>query len=202
MKSSESTHRIPLEAVDTLLLMWRAQTTAQALDACVRRGVRVAALRSNGVVRFIVSGPASGNAHLRLAQNKAASDCNQVLEISKTTVAPKLQSSRQVLDRWARDQKDSAKAEWMAARASRTRQRVVRLGDASTGDQVRGVEGGAARIHFRVPGRAVQPGEFTAPVRSRRPPRDPVNAMLGFCHAMLVTECIGAAESVGLDWPE
>ena len=34
--------------------------------------------------------------------------------------------------------------------------------------------------------------------RTRRPPRDPVNALLGFCYGMLVTECIGAAESVGL----
>ena len=199
VKSSESTHRIPLEAVDALLLMGGAQITTQALDACVRRGVRVAALRSNGAVRFIVSGPTSGNVHLRLAQNKAASDCNQALEISKTIVAAKLQSSRKVLERWARDQKDPAKADWMAARASRIRQRVVRLGDASTGDQVRGIEGDAAGIHFRALGKAVESSEFTFPVRSRRPPRDPVNAMLGFCYAMLVTECIGAAESVGLD---
>ena len=36
--------------------------------------------------------------------------------------------------------------------------------------------------------------------RTRRPPRDPVNAMLSFCYGLLVTECTGALESVGLDY--
>ena len=40
--------------------------------------------------------------------------------------------------------------------------------------------------------------EFSS--RTRRPPRDPVNAMLSFCYALLVTECTGALESVGLDY--
>ncbi|MCY3981584.1 MAG: CRISPR-associated endonuclease Cas1 [Roseovarius sp.] len=197
---SESMHRIPLESIDALILMGGAQITTQALDACVRRGVRVAALRSNGAVRFVVSGPTSGNVHLRLAQHRAASDCNQALEISKTIVAAKLQSSRKVLERWSRDAKDDAQAEWLAARAGRIGQRVMQLGHASTGDKVRGIEGDAARIHFGALGKVIEPGEFAFSARSRRPPRDPVNAMLGFCYAMLVTECIGAAESVGLDY--
>jgi len=200
VKSSECAHRIPLESIDALILMGGAQITTQAIDACVRRGVRVAALRSNGAIRFVVSGPTSGNVHLRLAQSRVASDCNQALEISKTIVAAKLQSSRKVLERWARDEKDTAKAEWLAARADRIRQRVMQLGNASTGDQVRGIEGDAARIHFGALGRAVESGEFAFQVRSRRPPRDPINAMLGFCYAMLVTECTGAAESAGLDY--
>ena len=200
VKSSESTHRIPLESIDALVLMGGAQITTYALDACVRRGVRVAALRSNGAVRFVVSGPTGGNVHLRLAQSRVASDCSHALEISKTIVAAKLQSSRKVLERWARDEKDAAKAEWLTGRASRIGKRVMQLDDASTGDQVRGIEGDAARIHFGALGRAVESGEFAFQVRSRRPPRDPVNAMLGFCYAMLVTECIGAAESVGLDY--
>ena len=200
VRSSESTHRIPLEAIDALLLMGGAQITTQALDSCVRHGVRVAALRRNGAVRFIVSGPTSGNVHLRLAQNRVASDCGQALEISKMIVAAKLQSSRKVLERWARDQKDPAEAEWLAARASQMRQRAAQVDGASTGDQVRGIEGDAARIHFRAIGRAVASGEFEFSVRSRRPPRDPVNSMLGFCYAMLTTEYIGAAEGVGLDY--
>ncbi|MCY3873843.1 MAG: CRISPR-associated endonuclease Cas1 [Rhodobacteraceae bacterium] len=198
--SSENTHRIPLEAIDALLLMGGAQITTQALDACVRRGVRVAALRSNGAVRFIVSGSTSGNVHLRLAQNRVASNRDQALEISKVIVAAKLQSSRQVVKRWARDHKDPNETDRLAERASQMKRRLARLGEAETGDQVRGIEGDAARIYFGALRKAVASGEFEFSGRSRRPPRDPVNAMLGFCYGMLVTECAGAAESAGLDF--
>lgn len=200
VSSSDGTHRIPLEAIDALLLLGGAQITTQALDACVQRGVRVAALRSNGAVRFIVSGPTSGNVHLRLAQNRVACECDRTLAISKATVAAKLQSSRRVVERWTRDHKDTAEADGPSARASLIRKRLARLGEARTGDQVRGIEGDAARIYFGALGRAVASGEFEFSGRSRRPPRDPVNAMLGFCYAVLVTECVGAAESVGLDY--
>ena len=198
--SSENTHRIPLEAIDALLLMGGAQITTQALDACVRRGVRIAALRSNGAVRFIVSGSTSGNVHLRLAQNRVASDRDQALAISKAIVAAKIQSSRQVVNRWARDHKESNEADWLADRASLMKMRFARLEQAETGDEVRGIEGDVARIYFGALGKAVASGEFEFSGRSRRPPRDPVNAMLGFCYGMLVTECAGAAESVGLDY--
>ena len=72
--------------------------------------------------------------------------------------------------------------------------------DADTADHVRGVEGDAARIYFRAVGQAVASSSLEFSTRTRRPPRDPVNAMLGFCYGLLVTECVGAAESVGLDY--
>ena len=78
--------------------------------------------------------------------------------------------------------------------------RLARLAEAHTGNPVRGIEGEAARIYFGALGRVVSSGEFEFSGRSRRPPRDPVNAMLGFHCAMSVTECAGAAESVGLDY--
>ena len=168
--SSESPYRIPLEAIDALLLIGGAQITTQALDACVRRGVRVAAVRSNGAVRFIVSGSTSGNVHLRLAQNRAASDHDQALAISKAIVAAKLQNSRHVMKRWARDHRDPNDADWLAKRASQMKKRLARLVEAETGDQVRGVEGDAARIYFGALGKAVASGQFEPPATARRSP--------------------------------
>lgn len=197
--SPEGSKRIPLEAADALVIMGGAQITTQAIDACVGRGVRVAALRSNGAVRFVVDGAAGGNVHLRLAQYRAATGDAPSMEISRVIVAAKLQNSRNVVERWARDEKDPTKSEWLAGRASRIRERIARLKDASTADHVRGIEGDAARLYFGAVGRVLEASEFEFSTRTRRPPRDPVNAMLGFCYAMLVTECIGAAQSVGLD---
>ena len=196
MSSPEGRQRIPLEAVDALVLLGGAQVTTQALDACVHRGVRVAALQMSGAVRFVVTGATSGNVHLRTALFRAAMDDARSLALSKAIVAAKLQNSRQVVDRWARDEKNPAEGEQLAARGAQIRERIARLTDADTADHVRGIEGDAARIYFRAVGQAVASSDLEFSARTRRPPRDPVNAMLGFCYGLLVTECIGAAESV------
>ena len=200
VSSPEGSQRVPLEAVDALVVLGGAQITTQALDACVRRGVRVAALQMSGAVRFVVNGPTSGNVHLRTAQFETVMDDARSLDVARAVVAAKLQNSSTVVRRWSRDEKDPAVADDLADRGEQIRERISRLAEAETGDHVRGVEGDAARIYFRAVAQAVASSELEFSGRTRRPPRDPVNALLGFCYGMLVTECIGAAESVGLDY--
>ena len=200
VSSPNGSQRIPLEAVDGLVLFGGAQVTTQALEACVRRGVRVSAHKMSGTVRFIVTGGTSGNVHLRTALFSAATDEAVSLKLSKAIVAAKVQSSARVISRWGRDATDPDQAAEFAARGKQIRERIARVAEAETANHVRGIEGDAARIYFRALGAAVASSEFTFTARTRRPPRDPVNAMLGFCYAMLVTECTGAAESVGLDF--
>ena len=198
--SPEGSQRIPLEAVDALVVLGGAQLTTQALDACVRRGVRVAALGMSGALRFAVSGPTNGNVHLRIALFRAAMDDAHALALAKATVAAKLQNSRTVVRRWSRDATDQETSEQLATRSEAIRERIARLPAVDTSDQVRGIEGDAARIYFRALAKAVATCELGFSARTRRPPRDPVNALLGFCYGLLVTECVGALESVGLDY--
>ncbi|MCY4640022.1 MAG: CRISPR-associated endonuclease Cas1 [Chloroflexi bacterium] len=198
--SPEGSRRVPLEAVDALVVLGGAQITTQALDACVRRGVRVAALRMSGAVRFVVNAPTGGNVHLRTAQFEAMADDARSLPVARAIVAAKLQNSSRVVGRWSRDEADPQAAERMATRSDQIRDRIERLGEAGSGDQLRGIEGDAARIYFRALEQALASSALEFTRRTRRPPRDPVNALLGFCYGMLVTECIGAAESVGLDY--
>ncbi len=200
VSSPDGSQRIPLEAIDALVVLGGAQVTTQALDACVRRGVRVAALHMSGAIRFVVNGATGGNVHLRTALFRTAMDDVKSLALSKAIVAAKLQNSRKVVDRWSRDEKNAAEAERLAARGAQIRERIARLVDAETADHIRGIEGDAARIYFRAVGQALASSDLDFSARTRRPPRDPVNAMLGFCYGLLVTECIGAAESVGLDY--
>ena len=196
----EGSQRVPLEAVDGLVLLGGGQITTQALEACVRRGVRVAALRQGGSVRFVVGPATGGNVHLRDALHRAVSDEVHSLELSKAVIAGKLQSSRKVIDRWARDEKDPLVAGQLRSRANDILARVDRVASADTPDQVRGVEGDAARIYFGGVRQALARCDFEFSTRTRRPPRDPVNALLGFCYGLLLTEFIGAIEAVGLDY--
>ena len=200
MHSPEGSQRIPLETIDALVLLGGAQVTTQALEACVRRGVQVSSLQMSGAIRFVVNSATGGNVHLRTAQFRAVMDNAWSLTLAKAIVAAKLQNSRKVVERWSRDEKNPVEAERLAVRGAQIRERVARLADADTPDHIRGIEGDAARIYFRSVGQVVASSglEFTA--RTRRPPRDPVNAMLGFCYGLLVREYIGAVESVGLDY--
>ena len=198
--SPEGSRRVPLEALDAVVVLGGAQITMQALDACVRRGIRVAALHRGGGVRFVVNGATNGNVHLRKALFEAVTDDSRSLDLSRAIVAAKLQNSRKVVGRWSRDEKDAVGSKRLADRSEQIRQRIARLVEAATGDHVRGIEGDAARIYFRAVEQVVADAEFGFSSRTRRPPRDPINAMLSFCYGLLVTECTGALESVGLDF--
>ncbi len=200
VSSPEGRQRIPLEAIDALVLLGGAQITTQAIDACVRHGVRVSSMQMSGKIRFVVHAATSGNIHLRTALFQVAANESLSLELSKSIVAAKIQNSRKVVERWSRDASNPQDSEKFARQGKLIHKRVERLAQASTSDHVRGIEGDAARIYFRVLNQVVTPYDFKFPARTRRPPRDPVNALLGFCYGMLVTECIGAAESVGLDY--
>lgn len=79
--------------------------------------------------------------------------------------------------------------------------RVAALEGQMDGDRIRGIEGDGTRLYFK--GLAhhldVHGSEFPFLGRNRRPPRDPVNALLGFAYGLCLTEIVGATEAVGLD---
>ena len=104
-----------------------------------------------------------------------------------------------VLARWSRDNSDLTTSRDLSHRATKIGDRIERLAAAPTPDHVRGIEGDAARIHFGGIARLLDKGPLRYTNRTRRPPRDPVNAALSFCYSLLVTEGSGAADSVGLD---
>ena len=199
VSSPEGSQRIPLEAIDSVVMLGSGQITTQALEACVQRGVRVATLKMSGAVRFVVGAPTGGNVHLRMALYRAVADAGHSLSLSKSIVAAKLQNSRKVVDRWSRDEKDPAVALHLGACVEQISDRIPRLDEVDTADLVRGIEGDAARAYFGAVAQVVSRSDLFS-LRTRRPPRDPVNAMLGFCYGLLVTEYIGAVESVGLDY--
>lgn len=200
MSSPVERQHVPLKAIDAVVMLGAGQLTSQAIEACVRHGVRVTALRTGGSVRFIISPPTAGNIHLRTALHRAVADTPHSLALARVIVAAKLQNSKKVVERWARDERDPDTSEGLAERAAWIRGKITRLADAETSNHVRGIEGDAARVYFRALGLALERSPLRFSGRNRRPPRDPVNALLGFCYGLLVTECIGALESVGLDY--
>lgn len=192
------TQRVPIETVDGVVLLGVAQVSSQALELCVDKGVRVVSLRRNGRVRFSVGGCVSGNVHLRLRQYEVAADPEKRARLARRFVAGKLQNCRRMLERWAWDASDPARTAIVRHREA-VESALRSLGGVTDGDRIRGIEGDASRRYFAGLGVHLsgEPVRFSA--RSRRPPRDPFNALLSFCYGLVEGEMMGALESVGLD---
>ncbi len=190
--------RIGIEAIDALI-MFAGQITTEALTELTRRKIRVAALTRGGRIRFIVSGPTSGNVHLRQAQHGASEDSDRTLQITRNIVAAKLQNSRTVIARWGRDHPHLAIRTDLRSRAEQLGGKIAQTAAADSPHMLRGIEGDAGRLHFGAIRKVLSQEQLQFTTRNRRPPRDPVNAMLGLCYALLVTEATGAIETVGLD---
>lgn len=199
VRQESGTTRIPLAAIDAVVLLGSGQVTTDALAACVKRGVRVASLRRSGALRFVVGGPMSGNVHLRMAQHAAVTSEEHSLTIARAVVAAKLQSSRTMLLRWSRDSKSTSDRQRLQQRADMIAERIARVPHTGSGDHLRGLEGDAARIYFGGLGQHLKDIGIRFNARTRRPPRDPVNALMSFCYGLLTAELVGSINAVGLD---
>lgn len=191
--------RIPVEALDAIVL-FGGQITTEAIDLCVRHNIRVSALRRSGRIRFTIGGPTHGNVHLRVAQLRRADQPDQAAGIARNIVAAKLQSYRTLIQRWAWDADEPERSLHNNERAA-IAERIESIPRTVDGDTIRGHEGDGTRRYFKCLGahlaNRADLGYFL--LRSRRPPRDPTNALLSFLYGVIEAESIGALETVGLD---
>jgi len=197
----ETLLRVPLHHVGAVVLFGNAAISPQAMQRCVAEDREVTFLDFAGRFRCRVVGPTTGNVLLRLAQYEAQRDPGACLEIARRFVASKLRNSRLTLLRSARDVPSEDARAALAAVADQLGTTQGRLASAPTLDNLRGIEGEAAAWYFGAFAKmlTVKPAEFAFAGRTRRPPRDRVNALLSFFYALITHDCVAAAEGVGLD---
>jgi len=192
--------RFPMAELESVVLTGAGEITSEALDRCTRAGIRVSALRRNGRLRFTVGGPTKGNVLLRVAQYRLAADESSAAELARDFAAGKLQNCRRLLRRWSWDASGITR-ELIVEQAEGIENNLSRLGGARDGDTIRGVEGDAARRYFKGLGAHLEQATdgFVFLQRTRRPPRDQVNALMSFLYGLVLGEVTGALETVGLD---
>ncbi len=193
--------RLPLMRLTGIVVFGRVTITPFLIQRCADDGRSVVWLNRNGRYKARVEGQMRGNVLLRRAQHLALSDTRRALAIARQIVAAKLQNSRYVLLRSARDATTAEDREALSAAAGRIATAIPLLANARALDELRGMEGDAARAYFGVFGHHIRGDRerFGMDGRTRRPPRDRVNATISFLYALLRNECAAALESVGLD---
>ena len=193
--------RVPLHMLGGLVAFGPVLLTPALIGACASRGIVISLLDRAGRFEARIEGPVAGNVLLRRAQYRQA---EAGVEIVRSIVMGKIANQRSVLRRAIRDHGEETPAARAALEAATDRiamiLRRVQHADSTT-DALRGSEGEAANIYFAVFDHLIRnpdPGlRWTA--RSRRPPRDPMNALLSFLYTLLTHECRSACETVGLD---
>lgn len=192
--------RVPLLHLEAIVCFGNVLVSPALIHRCGQEGRTIVFMTSSGRFRARTTGSTGGNVLLRRAQHEALNR-TAVTEIARTVVAGKIQNTRQLLLRGGRESDKPAAQARLRDGADALQRGLERLRKADDLDSVRGCEGDAARTYFGCFDAMVRPGVagFGLEVRTRRPPRDALNATLSFLYALVLNECVAALEGVGLD---
>lgn len=187
--------KVPLKDVSELVLLGRVSVTPSAIQLLCGAGVPISHFSGGHWFYGITQGITLRNAYDRAAQFAAAADPERRVALARQIVAAKGANQRTLLRR---------NGTGVPRRVlDQMKFFVQRAGAAGAIDELLGIEGNIARLYFGHFEAMLSPRsgritfEFTA--RNRRPPRDPVNALLSFGYAILAKDCTTALLAAGLD---
>jgi CRISPR-associated protein Cas1 len=194
--------RVPLHMLGSVVVFGAIHLSPALMGACAAAGITLVVLDRAGRFQARIEGPVAGNVLLRRAQYRA-SDAPE--DIVRGFVVGKVSNQRMVLMRGLRDygqEVSPSERERTETAAERLGQILRRVGLGSLNlEEMRGAEGEAANLYFGVFDLLIRSPDETLRFkgRSRRPPLDPINALLSFLYTLLTHDCRSAAEAVGLD---
>ncbi len=198
----EEKARVPLHMLASVVAFGPILISPALIGICAERGITIVLLDRIGRFQARIEGPVSGNVLLRRAQYRLADDAT---EITRSIVMGKIANQRAVIRRSLRDygsEIEPAARDALDAAADRMAMilRRVQHKDDSV-DLLRGSEGEAAVQYFGVFDHLIRTpdAELRWSGRSRRPPLDPMNALMSFLYTLLTHDCRSACEAVGLD---
>lgn len=194
----EPDQRLPIAEVGQVVIHGYAQITTQALQLCAERGIGVHWLGFSGApVGSLAPSAPSAQRHLR--QFRALSDPAQTLPLARRLVVAKLESQLRYALRSTRGEGERDNA--IDAMCERIRDALRRAAHAGAADELLGHEGTGAAAYFEVLPNLFSDelgDEFKFDGRNRQPPRDRINAILGYAYGMLYRETLQAIIAVGL----
>jgi len=196
--------QVRLIDISDVALFGNVSITTPALAALLEREIPVTFHSHGGWFRGIAHGIGHRNVEVRTAQYRMSFDETACLRFAKELVAAKIANQRTILRRnWrgSPEERQAALDRLLAARKS--------VDGAGTLATLLGIEGDAAAVYFRAFAGLIKPPEdkqgardlapFRFEARNRRPPADPINAMLSLAYAMLTRLLTITLASVGLD---
>jgi CRISPR-associated protein Cas1 len=186
--------RLNLRRVRQVVCIGRVGMTTPFLHRALSSGIDVVLLDEHGGPDGRLTSLAQTDPTARRAQYRTADDIPAARELARAFVDGKIANMRVALLRASRRAPDPARKD-IAETLAVTR---LLLPDAQSIAEIMGHEGMASREYFRA-WRELLGSDWGFTGRQRRPPPDPVNAMLSFGYTLLTTEAAAALAAAGLD---
>lgn len=190
----EKVLQIPIHSISSIFCFGNVLVSPFLIGFCAEKSIGLAFFTEYGRFLGRMQGQQSGNVLLRRAQYRQSE--RDPVSIARNIIAAKIVSSRAVLQRQIRNYGDVAVLRTAISRLKHSLEQVRVCGNV---DSLRGLEGEAASVYFSVFDELIRNSAFSFSVRSRRPPKDPVNAMLSFVYNVLGQDISAALQGVGLD---
>jgi CRISPR-associated protein Cas1 len=192
---------LPIHHLDAIAAFGPIMVSPGLIQLCLESGVALTYLTDSGRLIGRVDAPRSGNVLLRREQFRWADRPEACLGLARSFVAGKIHNGRNALLRAARESDSADDVAELNAAAARLGEHVEALASTVATDSVRGREGDSAHSYFAAFPRMIRHNraELGMNGRSRRPPLDPVNALLSFTYAMMTQDCVAALTAAGLD---
>lgn len=192
---------IPALNIDSIICFGKMTVSTPLLEFCGSHGISLSFIRENGHFMGRLQGPVSGNVLLRKRQYACMDDADFTLRTVQSILLSKLRNSKLVLMRAARSERVGDFKDELELGVQLLSDAVDNLLECDSIESMRGIEGAAANAYFArfdcmLTG---NPGGFSFDTRSRRPPKNEVNAALSFSYMLLTSQMQSAMESVGID---
>ena len=193
--------RMPAHLLGQIVLVGETAISRNLMAHAADAGLSVAWLTYAGRLAGRLEGPQAGNVLLRRAQHRATGDPAAARSVARAVVAAKVANQRALLRRHLRDYPESPGAEAVDAAQRRLMDAARHALSAPDLDILRGQEGEAGQAYWSVFRHMIRSDDpaFACAGRNRRPPRDPVNAVLSFLYALATLDARAACEVHGLD---
>lgn len=185
---------VPLIKVDGVVVLGRATVSPAALIELLERKIPLSFLTGTGRFLGRLEPELNKNIFVRSAQWQAAGETPQAIHAVQGFIRGKLKNYRTLLMRAQREGITG-----LEAGITQVEQAMYPINQTLAIDTLRGLEGAGSAAYFTHFGQLIRNQQFSFKTRNRRPPKDPVNALLSFGYALLLHDIQGAINIVGFD---
>jgi len=200
-KEDKTVLKLPLLNLENIVCFNYPGVSPALMRACCERDIGLSFLSPGGRFLGRVSGEIRGNVLLRKKQYRISDDSSESVKIGSLFLIGKLYNCRKVLSRAVRDHNLVVDCQRINNVCESLHSYYEKAIECDSLHDLMGLEGIAGKTYFSVFDEMIlqQREYFFFTIRSRRPPRDNMNALLSFYYVVLANEVTSALESVGLD---
>lgn len=191
--------RLPFDNIENIVCFNYNGCSPALMGKCVSKSIPINFISPHGKFLAKVCGETKGNVFLRVAQIdkfRAAS-----VALTQNTMAAKFSNTRQLIRRSLHDNPELREDIEIQRVVEFLSAGIEKVYQADSVEEIVGIEGNCAKYYFSIFNKLITNNNvsFEFEFRSKRPPLDPVNAVLSFVYTLATSEAAAALETVGLD---